>query len=125
MAMATPGTQAERTFERAPFDGRVCVCRNRQARPALSANIGGGGVLLETEEDLAERTFVTLRIDLPGAEQRAFTVLGRVVRTCREEGVRHARAVAVEFLDIMPRDREALAAYVERVLGYGPSFLAA
>ena len=70
-----------------------------------SANIGAGGVLLTTDEPLPPRSLLTLRINMP--EGGGFTVLGRVVRTAEAQ-----RTMAVEFVDILPRERARLDAYV-------------
>ena len=68
------------------------------------------GGLFVSQEVLPEGSLLTLRVRLPGAG-RAFTVLGRVVHVVLG-GAGLRRGMGIRFLDIEPRDRDAIDAYV-------------
>ena len=93
-----------RQFDRAGFQGSVALCRQRSAVVVRPKDIGGGGILVTAPEQLPPRALLTLHIALPG-EKRGFTVMGRVVRAMGAD-------VAVEFVGLMPSQREQLEAYV-------------
>jgi c-di-GMP-binding flagellar brake protein YcgR len=72
------------------------------------------GMLIETEHPLPKRTCVELVLEMPEGELRG---RGRVVSTERTlEGDRHRHAIAVEFLELDPADRERLERYLQRLL---------
>jgi c-di-GMP-binding flagellar brake protein YcgR len=72
------------------------------------------GMLIETELPLEKRAQLNLVLELPEGELRGRV---RVVSTERtiEEG-RHRHAIAVEFLELSPADRERLERYLQRLL---------
>lgn len=98
----------KRRFPRAPFNGSLAVCQGREATLVAAVDVGGGGVRFRTDAALAARSVVTLRVVLPGATA-GLTVLGKVVR--RAETPQGAE-VAVEFLDLLPTQRERILAHV-------------
>ncbi|MEW5851626.1 MAG: PilZ domain-containing protein [Myxococcota bacterium] len=97
----------QRKSERAPFRGTVALCRQRTPRLVATENIGTDGIFLRVDEQLTERSLVTLRINVPG--ETGFTVMGRVIHRDDE-----LSGVGVEFLDILPRDRARIHAYLTR-----------
>lgn len=97
----------ERRFERVDYRGTAALWRRRSPHLVKVRNLGAGGALLEGAPDDLGGTFLTLRFSL--SEEIAFTVVCRVVRT----GSRAPTAsVAVEFVDIAPRDRERLHRFI-------------
>jgi hypothetical protein len=72
------------------------------------------GMLFETELPLEMRAQVDLVLELPEGELRG---RGRVVSSERSlEGERHRHAIAVEFLELDPNDRDRLERYLQRRL---------
>ena len=72
------------------------------------------GMLIETELPLEKRAQVELYLELPEGELRG---RGRVVSTERTlEGDRHRHAIAVEFVELAPADRERLERFLQRRL---------
>ncbi|MBI5495939.1 MAG: PilZ domain-containing protein [Deltaproteobacteria bacterium] len=104
---------SRRAFERAAFQGKVAICRKRDAVVAVGRDVGAGGMLLETPEPLPARSFLTLRVVF-AADRWAVTVLGRVLRS---EG----RRAAIEFLGLKPSERAHI---VDEVLRGGALALA-
>ncbi|HUP21467.1 MAG TPA: PilZ domain-containing protein [Thermoanaerobaculia bacterium] len=72
------------------------------------------GMLFETELPLEKGAQVDLVLELPEGELRG---RGRVVSSERSlEGERHRHAIAVEFLELDPNDRDRLERYLQRRL---------
>jgi c-di-GMP-binding flagellar brake protein YcgR len=72
------------------------------------------GMLIETELPLEKRAQLSLILELPEGELRG---RGRVVSSERTfQGDRHRHAIAVEFLELAPGDRERLERYLQRLL---------
>jgi uncharacterized protein (TIGR02266 family) len=101
-----------RQFPRAPMSGAVKFFDWNQARHAEGTEISGGGIFLRTREVLAEGAMVTVRVTLPGLK-RAFTVLGKVVRTVKG-GIFSPPGMGVRFVDLSPGDRQTILEYVAR-----------
>ena len=101
-----------RKFPRAPMSGPVKFFDWNQSRQAEVTEISGGGIFLRTREVLAEGAMVTLRVTLPGLK-RAFTVLGKVVRTVKG-GIFSPPGMGVRFVDLTPGDRKTILEYVAR-----------
>lgn len=101
-----------REFPRAPMTAPVKFFQWDELREAEATEISASGVFLRTKEVLAEGAMVTVRLTLPGLK-RAFTVLGKVVRTARG-GVFTAPGMGIRFIDIRPTERDAIASYVGR-----------
>ncbi|MHB8419258.1 MAG: PilZ domain-containing protein [Myxococcales bacterium] len=103
----------QRGYPRAPLSGTVRFYDWNQPHDAQAREIGGGGLFLQTDDLLPEGSLLTLRIELPAS--RSFTVLGRVVRTVRGGWARLRQSgLAIQFLDLAARDREAVLDYVAR-----------
>ncbi len=100
-----------REFKRAPLSGVVKFFAWDQTRQAEGVEVSGGGVFLRTREPLSEGSMITVRLAVPGLN-RAFTVLGKVVRTVKG-GLFAAPGMGVRFLDLKPADRESILQYVE------------
>jgi c-di-GMP-binding flagellar brake protein YcgR len=77
---------------------------------AGAEQISASGVFLRTTSELPEGSMLTMRLTIPGLA-RAFTVLGRVVRTVRGSLLR-TPGLGVHFVDIADCDRRALLEYV-------------
>jgi uncharacterized protein (TIGR02266 family) len=101
-----------RQFPRAPMSGPVKFFQWNEPRQAEVTEISGGGVFLRTQQVLAEGAMVTLRVTLPGLK-RAFTVLGKVVRTVKG-GLFAPPGMGVRFVDLAPGDRQTILDYVAR-----------
>jgi len=100
-----------RHLPRASFAGHADIFTwDGRSRVTLT-DISGGGAFLRCREPLAEGRYVTLRLRLPGG--RAFTVLGKVVRSVhsRSHGARRS-GMGMRFIDLSHRDRRAIQAYV-------------
>lgn len=102
----------QRQFPRAPMSGAVKFFDWNQPRQAEGTEISGGGIFLGSREVLAEGAMVTVRVALPGFK-RAFTVLGKVVRTVRG-GIFSPPGMGVRFVDLAPADRQTILEYVAR-----------
>jgi type IV pilus assembly protein PilZ len=101
-----------REFTRAPLTGPVRFFEWNEARSADAVEISASGIFLKTTRLLAEGSMLTLRLTLPGL-RRAFTVLGKVVRTVKG-GLLAPAGMGVRFMDLQPADREIILAYVAR-----------
>ena len=110
--LVMPNAHPSRRHPRAPFAGTVAMWQQRQPHLVPARNLSANGLYLITDVDLGEGSLLTLRLSLPG--QRGMTVLSRVVRTQRGRAPLLSAGLAVEFIDIDPRDRARLAGYVER-----------
>jgi len=102
-----------RRFSRAPFKGTVALWRDGAPHLTAATDLSAGGLLVDSATPLSEGALCTLRLSLPG--ERGFTVLGRVARNLAGREPLRRGGVAVEFLDIAPRDRERLQRYVTRL----------
>jgi c-di-GMP-binding flagellar brake protein YcgR len=107
-----PTDLTRRRFSRAPFKGTVALWRDRVPHLIVATDLSAGGLFLTSDAPLGEGSLCTLRVSLPG--ERGFTVLGRVARNQAGRAPLRCGGVAVEFLDIAPRDRERLQRYVAR-----------
>ena len=105
----TGGTN-NREFDRAPLSGTVKFFDWNRPSSAEGTEISGGGMFLRTRAVLAEGAMVTVRLTLPGLK-RAFTVLGKVVRTVKG-GVFNPSGMGVRFVDLSPGDRQTILEYV-------------
>ena len=101
-----------REFARAPLSAPVKFFEWNQPSQAEGTEISGGGIFLRTKAVLAEGAMVTVRVTLPGLK-RAFTVLGKVVRTVRG-GLFSPPGMGVRFVDLSPGDRQTILEYVAR-----------
>ena len=99
-----------RGFARAPMSGMVKFFEWNQPRQAEGTEISGGGVFLRTGAALSEGSMLTMRVNLPGLG-RAFTVLGKVVRTVKG-GRFSPPGMGVRFVDLSPSDRQTILSYV-------------
>ena len=105
-------TPEHREFTRAPMTGSVRFFEWNEVRSADAVEISASGIFLKTSRLLAEGSMLTLRLTLPGLK-RAFTVLGKVVRTVKG-GLLAAPGMGVRFMDLQPSDREEILSYVAR-----------
>lgn len=108
------GRRRERRFERAPFGAQVELWKNRTPTPVTALDISRGGLFLRTTEPIAEGSYLTLRIGLPGGPR--FSALCRVIRVQAGGGLLSAPGIGVEFLDVGPREKRAIDDYVTRAL---------
>lgn len=100
-------TTEKRQNSRVPFTEKVEYFCWDQRKSANGFEISAEGMFLRTPDILPEGSMITIRLALPGLS-RGFTVLGRVVHVVL--GAR--RGMGVRFLDIAPRDRDRIEAYV-------------
>lgn len=103
-------TKMTRRHARALFSGSVAIWRNRQPQLVRAKDLSAGGVFLRTDQQLGEGSLLTLRVSVPG--RRGFTVLGKVVRNQYGRAPLKESGIAVEFVDIAPRDRAYLDGFV-------------
>jgi hypothetical protein len=96
----------QRKAARARFTQQVLLCRGRETVALDAQDISTAGVFVRDNGALNTRALLTLRVALPG--HKAFTVMGRV--THQHKG--HVDGVGVEFLGIMPAQRQRIEAYV-------------
>lgn len=99
-----------RAHARIPFGARVELWKYRTPSPVRAADLSAGGIFLKTREDVAEGSYLTLRIPLPSG--RPFTALCKVVRQQVGRGAVSHRGLALSFVDITPRDRVRVQDYV-------------
>ncbi len=101
-----------REFARAPMSGTVKFFDWNLPAQAEGTEISGGGMFLRTRAVVAEGAMVTVRVTLPGL-RRAFTVLGKVVRTVKG-GLFSPSGMGLRFVDLAPGDRQTILDYVAR-----------
>ena len=99
-----------RAHARIPFGARVELWKYRTPSPVRAGDLSAGGIFLKTRDEIAEGSYLTLRIPLPTG--RPFTALCKVVRQQVGRGAVSHRGLALSFVDIAPRDRERIDAYV-------------
>jgi uncharacterized protein (TIGR02266 family) len=99
-----------RKYPRAPLSGTVKFYEWNRPFQADASEISADGMFLKTEASLSEGAMVTLRLSIPGLA-RAFTVLGKVVRTVRGSLLRPP-GLGVHFVDIAAGDRKSITDYV-------------
>lgn len=111
IAMPREETYRRRRHCRATFGGHADLFTWEGRTRARVTDLSGSGAFLRCREPLPEGRYVTLRLRLPGG--RAFTALGRVVRSVRAQahGAR-ASGMALRFIDLAHRDRRAIQDYV-------------
>ncbi len=88
---------------------------------ATTANIGPGGVYIETKEDFSEGTLLDLILHLPGDKEilcRGEVIWVNSSKCSRKPAL--APGVGVEFLDVRYEDQKALQSYI-RDLRLSPS----
>ncbi|MBI3181454.1 MAG: PilZ domain-containing protein [Myxococcales bacterium] len=102
----------QRRYPRAPMSGEVKFYEWNRPFQADAAEISGNGLFLKTGSSLPEGSMLTLRLNIPGLA-RAFTVLGKVVRTVRG-GLLKPAGMGIFFVDIAAGDRRSILDYVSR-----------
>ena len=100
----------QRKYSRAPLSGTVKFYSWDRPFQAGAEQISASGVFLRTTSELPEGSMLTMRLNIPGLA-KAFTVLGRVVRTVRGNLLR-TPGLGVRFVDIADADRRSLVDYV-------------
>ncbi len=100
----------DREFPRARVKTEVKMFRWADTMVGHLTEVSANGLFVAAKETLPEGTLLTLRLLLPGVK-RAFTVLGRVVRTARG-GFFTPPGMGIRFLDISAKDRELISAFV-------------
>ncbi len=105
-------TNNHRAYDRAPMSGPVKFFEWDRPAQAEGTEISAGGMFLRTRAVLAEGAMLTVRVTLPGVK-RAFTVLGKVVRTVKG-GLLAQPGMGVRFVDLSPGDRQSILEYVAR-----------
>lgn len=103
-------TTEKRSEGRVPYTEKIEYYLWDKRNSAIALEISGDGMFLRTGEVVNEGSMLTLRLRLPG-QSRAFTVLAQVVHVVLGSRI-HARGMGLKFLDIAPRDREAIRGYV-------------
>jgi c-di-GMP-binding flagellar brake protein YcgR len=79
---------------------------------STALDISGGGIRLETNRVCLQETLLRVKFQLPLEDmEEELIVTGRIVRSVPGEGARKSQ-VGVEFIDISPRQQEALVQYV-------------
>ena len=103
-------TVEKRSQDRVPFTGSIEYYCWDQRKSANAQEISGDGMFLRTPDVLPEGSMLTLRVRLP-ASARGFTVLARVTHVVLGSATLR-RGMGVQFLDISPKDRDSVLAYV-------------
>lgn len=106
------GKKTNRQHNRAPFAATVALWQNRQPQMVQARDLSAGGLFISTSKSVCEGDLLTLRLSLPG--YRGFTVLVRVVRNQHGRAPLKVPGIAVKFVDIAPKDRQQVSAYVNR-----------
>jgi len=101
-----------REFPRAPMTAPVKFFQWNELREAEATEISANGLFLRTRDVLSEEAMITVRLTLPGLK-RAFTVLGKVVRTAKG-GLFTPPGMGIRFVDLRPPEKAAISSYVER-----------
>lgn len=103
-------TMESRKTHRVPFSGAVDYFCWDKRKTAEAQEISSEGMFLRTTDVLPEGSMVTVRLSLPTLA-RGFTVLARVTHVVLGSETRR-RGMGIHFLDISPKDRDAVSAYV-------------
>jgi c-di-GMP-binding flagellar brake protein YcgR len=101
-----------RRYVRVAVETTISYTRDGDPEPKVghSSDLGGGGIRLQTDEDLPLGTVLLLRFPLPGID-RDVVVRGRIVLSFyNAEGKRFFHGIA--FTQIDPRDQEEIIRYV-------------
>jgi len=106
--------RAQRRFARANVDiaATYTVPAKSVALPAQIVNLGGGGIRLVNQEDLARESLLDVRFRLPSGDE--LSAQGKVVLSFYDAGV-GAFAHGIAFTRIAPADQAAIVAYVESI----------
>jgi c-di-GMP-binding flagellar brake protein YcgR len=102
----------QRKYPRAPLSGTVKAYEWNRPFHANAGEISANGMFLRTPATLPEGAMLTLRLSIPGLD-RAFTVLGKVVRTVRG-GFLRPSGMGIHFVDISAGDRRSILQYVDQ-----------
>ena len=97
---------------RVPLVGPVKFFDWNKPQQAEALEISVRGVFLKTLTPLSEDRLLTLRLQLPDGS-KAFTVLGKVVRTVKGSLFRPG-GMDIRFVDLSAVDRASIEAYVQR-----------
>ena len=121
MNVATHASRRHRSHARIPFGGQVELWKYRTPTQFRASDLSAGGIFLRTRDDIAEGSYLTIRIPLPGA--RPLSALCKVVRSQSGRSRLSHRGLALSFVDVAPSDRRRIQGYVwERAaLGMPPA----
>ena len=110
-----PARSQQRRYYRAPVDLNVVYwCDERKgARSAMISDLGGGGLRLETDEELPHGTALTIQFALPGSAQR-LQAKGHVVLSFLNP-VHHRIAHGVAFDSIEQDHQERVVKFIHEV----------
>ena len=93
--------------------GTVRFCDWNRPLSAEAQEISANGIFLRSETNvLPNGAVVTMQVALPGL-QKAFTVMGKVVRTVRGSLLKPP-GLGIQFVDIAAADRRMVLEYVAR-----------
>jgi c-di-GMP-binding flagellar brake protein YcgR len=113
MEKTSQASRQQRRYLRARVD--LPVTFTVEADPAVTfhgraRDLGGGGLRLETEEDLPQGSVVTMRFSVPTGRHEMM-MRGRVVLSFYNASTKQY-GHGVAFTQIAPDDQEAIVAYV-------------
>lgn len=100
-----------RFFPRVPLSSPVDLWVARTKAPVKARNISAGGLFIDADPLVTDGAYVTVRVRVPG--EGAFTALCRVTRRVLPHRLSRG-GIALEFLDVGPKQRGWLTSYVER-----------
>ena len=103
-------SKRHRRHARIPFGAQIELWKFRTPTPVTAADLSAGGIFLRTREDIAEGSFLTIRIRLAGS--RPLSALCKVVRSQSGRSLITRRGLGLSFVDIAPSDRDRIQSYV-------------
>lgn len=114
-ASAQPARSQQRRYYRAPVDVEIVyLCDDRKgARNGQVSDLGGGGLRMESDEEIPHGTNVTMRFPLPGSAH-LLTVKGHVVLSFWNP-VHHTIAHGIAFTVIGQDDQERIVKFIHEV----------
>ncbi len=122
-SLVPPNKTRTRSHPRVPLSSTVDLWVPRTKAPVKARNISAGGLFLDADPLITDGAYLTVRVRVPG--EGAFTALCRVTRRVLPHRLSRG-GIALEFLDVGPKQRGWLTSYVERSRDRdaGPSFYA-
>lgn len=110
-----PDGEERRIYKRAKLNLSIRYRKLDQcAIPAMTDNVGGGGLMFYSNQDMPLSTYLILEVPLP-IYPEPVKIQGRVAWTKRNLS-KNNYSIGVEFTRILEEDKEKLIRYIEERL---------
>ncbi len=109
------GASERRKYNRAKINVSIRYRKlNEYAMPAMTDNVGGGGLMFYSAKDILKSTYLVLEVPLP-IYPEPIKVQGKVVWT-RRNVAKNNYSIGVQFTKIIEGDKDKLIKYIEERL---------